>query len=151
VTGGAPRCREREKMKGSFLKKLYNDKALHLVAPSDEIKTAYVRKSESFLASVRLLLDNDRFEESVSMAYYSMYYSVLVLFLRKRSSARIIPQQSSFSMMSLASTARPLNRQRRSVSTNNIMSRPHPSVTRLLTSSKRQSRSMPDFSMSLTG
>ena len=63
-----------------FLKKLYKDKALQLVAPSDEIKTAYIRKSESFLASARLLLDNERFEESVSMAYYSMYYSVLALF-----------------------------------------------------------------------
>jgi uncharacterized protein (UPF0332 family) len=62
------------------LKKLHKDKALQLVAPSDEIKTAYIRKSESFLASARLLLDNDRFEESVSMAYYSMYYSVLALF-----------------------------------------------------------------------
>ena len=66
--------------KQGFLKKLHKDKALQLVAPSDEIKTAYIRKSESFLASARLLLDNDRFEESVSMAYYSMYYSVLALF-----------------------------------------------------------------------
>jgi len=74
------RCREREKMSRSFLKRLHKDKALQLVAPSDEIKTAYVRKSESFLASARLLLDNNRFEESVSMAYYSMYYSVLALF-----------------------------------------------------------------------
>ena len=62
------------------MRKLHKDKALQLVAPSDEIKTAYIRKSESFLASARLLLDNDRFEESVSMAYYSMYYSVLALF-----------------------------------------------------------------------
>jgi uncharacterized protein (UPF0332 family) len=67
-------------MSRSFLKRLHKDKALQLVAPSDEIKTAYVRKSESFLASARLLLDNNRFEESVSMAYYSMYYSVLALF-----------------------------------------------------------------------
>jgi uncharacterized protein (UPF0332 family) len=66
--------------KQGFLKKLHKDKTLQLVAPSDEIKTAYIRKSESFLASARLLLDNDRFEESVSMAYYSMYYSVLALF-----------------------------------------------------------------------
>jgi uncharacterized protein (UPF0332 family) len=44
------------------------------------VKTAYLKKSESYLASARLLLDNDRFEESVSMSYYSMYYSVLALF-----------------------------------------------------------------------
>ncbi|MDD4483175.1 MAG: HEPN domain-containing protein [Methanoregula sp.] len=66
--------------KQGFIKKLHKEKALQLVAPSDEIKTAYLRKSESFLASARLLLDNNRFEESVSMAYYSMYYSVLALF-----------------------------------------------------------------------
>ncbi|MEN6396927.1 MAG: HEPN domain-containing protein [Methanoregula sp.] len=66
--------------KQGFIKKLDKEKALQLVAPSDEIKTAYLRKSESFLASARLLLDNNRFEESVSMAYYSMYYSVLALF-----------------------------------------------------------------------
>ena len=66
--------------KQGFLKKLHKDKALQLVAPSDEIKTSYLKKSESFLASARLLLDNERFEESVSMAYYSMYYSVLALF-----------------------------------------------------------------------
>jgi len=66
--------------KQGFLKKLHKNKALQLVAPSDGIKMAYVRKSESFLASARLLLDNDRFEESVSMAYYSMYYSIPALF-----------------------------------------------------------------------
>lgn len=66
--------------KQGFLNKLHKHGALQLVAPSDEIKTAYLRKSESFLASARLLLDNERFEESVSMAYYSMYYSVLALF-----------------------------------------------------------------------
>jgi uncharacterized protein (UPF0332 family) len=67
-------------MRPAFLKKLHKTKTLQLVAPSDEIKSAYITKSESFLASARLLLDNERFEESVSMAYYSMYYSVLALF-----------------------------------------------------------------------
>jgi len=63
-----------------FLKKLHKEKSLQIVDPSDEMKRAYIRKSESFLASARLLLDNDRFEESVSVAYYSMYYSVMALF-----------------------------------------------------------------------
>jgi uncharacterized protein (UPF0332 family) len=44
------------------------------------MKTAYLKKSESHLTSARLLLENDLFEQSVSMAYYSMYYSVLALF-----------------------------------------------------------------------
>ncbi len=63
-----------------FLKRLHKDGARELVDPSIEIKEAYLHKSESFLASARLLLDNDHFEEAVSMAYYSMYYSVLALF-----------------------------------------------------------------------
>jgi uncharacterized protein (UPF0332 family) len=44
------------------------------------MKAAYLKKSGSHLASARLLLDNDLFEQSVSMAYYSMYYAVLALF-----------------------------------------------------------------------
>jgi uncharacterized protein (UPF0332 family) len=51
-----------------------------LVEPSDNIRDAYVKKSESYLISAKLLLDNDRFEESVSMGYYSMYYAVMALF-----------------------------------------------------------------------
>ena len=66
--------------KHGFLKKLYNDKDLQLVAPNDVVKAAYLKKSESFLASAKLLRDNERFEESVSLTYYSMYYSVLALF-----------------------------------------------------------------------
>jgi uncharacterized protein (UPF0332 family) len=62
------------------LKKLHKDAVLQLVAPSGEMKTAYLKKSESHLTSARLLLDNDLFEQSISMAYYSMYYSVLALF-----------------------------------------------------------------------
>ena len=63
-----------------FLQKLHKEGALQMVAPSDEMKIAYTRKSESHLTSARLLLENDLFEQSVSMAYYSMYYSVLALF-----------------------------------------------------------------------
>jgi len=66
--------------KQGFLKKLYNDKDLQLVAPNDVVKAAYLKKSESFLASAKLLRDNERFEESVSLTYFSMYYSVLALF-----------------------------------------------------------------------
>jgi uncharacterized protein (UPF0332 family) len=63
-----------------FLRKLHKEGSLQKVAPSDEMKIAYTRKSESHLTSARLLLENDLFEQSVSMAYYSMYYSVLALF-----------------------------------------------------------------------
>lgn len=63
-----------------FLKKLHKEAVLQLVAPNEEMKTAYLKKSESNLTSARLLFDNDLFEQSVSMAYYSMYYSVMALF-----------------------------------------------------------------------
>jgi len=43
---------------------------------------AYLRKSESYLISARILLDNYRIEEAVSMAYYSMFYMVLALLFK---------------------------------------------------------------------
>jgi len=66
--------------KQGFLQRLHKEKALLLVEPSDDIRDAYLKKSESYLISAKLLLDNDRYEESVSMGYYSMYYSVMALF-----------------------------------------------------------------------
>jgi uncharacterized protein (UPF0332 family) len=67
-------------MPNTFLKRLHTEGVLNLVAPSNEMKMAYLKKSESHLISAKLLLENDLFEESVSMAYYSMYHSVLALF-----------------------------------------------------------------------
>jgi len=64
--------------------KLCKDKALQLVAPNAEVKAAYLKKSVSYLTPARLLQDNERFEESVSLVYYSMYYSVLALFFKDR-------------------------------------------------------------------
>ena len=65
-----------------FLKQLYKQGTLQLVEPSVTLKDAYHSKSEGFLSSAKLLLDNDRLEEAVSLAYYSMYYSVLALLFR---------------------------------------------------------------------
>jgi uncharacterized protein (UPF0332 family) len=59
--------------KTSFLIKLYKEGKLQLVSPSDAIKDSYLAKSESNLISAKILLDNERLEESVSLAYYSMY------------------------------------------------------------------------------
>lgn len=67
-------------MAGAFLKRLHKEGVLQMVTPSGEMRLAYQKKSESHLVSARLLLDNDLFEQSVSMAYYSMYYSVMALF-----------------------------------------------------------------------
>ena len=62
--------------------KLLDEGKLRLVEPSEEMKAAYFRKSESYLTSAKLLLDNDRLEESVTMVYYSMYYALLALLFR---------------------------------------------------------------------
>lgn len=65
-----------------FFAKLLDEGKLALVDPSEEMKEAYFRKSESYLISAKLLLDNDRLEESVSMAYYSMYHALRALLFR---------------------------------------------------------------------
>ncbi len=57
----------------SFLSKLNREGKLQLVSPSETIKDAYLAKSESNLASAKILLENERLEEAVSLAYYSMY------------------------------------------------------------------------------
>jgi Uncharacterized conserved protein related to C-terminal domain of eukaryotic chaperone, SACSIN len=65
--------------KTSFLAKLHDEGKLLLVTPSDTIKDAYLAKSESNLLSARLLLDNQRLEEAVTLAYYSMYNMLTAL------------------------------------------------------------------------
>ncbi len=57
----------------SFLNKLKREGKLQLVSPSETIKDSYLKKSESNLASAKILLENERLEESVSLIYYSMY------------------------------------------------------------------------------
>jgi cytochrome c biogenesis protein ResB len=64
-----------------FLRKLYREGKIQIVEPSAQIQEAYWKKSESYLTSAKILLENKRLEETVSMAYYSMYYMVLALLL----------------------------------------------------------------------
>ncbi|MFQ6087526.1 MAG: HEPN domain-containing protein [Candidatus Methanofastidiosia archaeon] len=65
-----------------FFTKLHEEGKLQIVDSSEEIEKAYLKKSESFLISAKLLINNDRLEESVSMTYYSMYYMLLALLFR---------------------------------------------------------------------
>ena len=65
-----------------FLHKLYTQGQLRIVEPSDGLKAAYEQKSDSYLISARILLDNSRIEEAVSMIYYSMFYMVLALLFK---------------------------------------------------------------------
>ncbi len=68
--------------KVNFLAKLAKEKKLELVEPSEEIKESYIRKSESNLISAKILLNNNRLEESVALTYYSMY-NILTALLYK--------------------------------------------------------------------
>ncbi|MBU3923438.1 MAG: HEPN domain-containing protein [Nanoarchaeota archaeon] len=65
-----------------FLRVLFGKKMLKLVEPSEDIYLSYIDKSESNLISSRILFDNGRFEESVSLSYYSMYNALLGLLFR---------------------------------------------------------------------
>lgn len=68
--------------KSSFLSRLKTDGKIQLVEPSEEIVQSYLNKSESYLGSAKILLENNRLEESVSMAYYSMYYILTALLFK---------------------------------------------------------------------
>lgn len=65
-----------------FFTKLHKEGKLLLVEPSEEMKAAYFKKSDSYIISARILLKNNRLEESVSMSYYSMYYSLQALLFK---------------------------------------------------------------------
>jgi len=62
-----------------FLRKLHSENKLDFVEPSDDISSDYVKKSANSLRAAKLLRDQNLFEESVSMAYYSMYHILTAL------------------------------------------------------------------------
>ena len=66
----------------SFFAELRKKGILELVEPSEEIKQSYIYKSDSNIASAKILLNNDKLEESVALAYYSMYHFVTALFFK---------------------------------------------------------------------
>lgn len=66
----------------TFLAKLKEEEKLELVEPSEEIKESYIRKSESSLASSKILLENDKLEEAIALTYYSMYHILTALFYK---------------------------------------------------------------------
>lgn len=68
-------------IKINFLNELNKKGKLGLVEPSEEMKESYIIKSDSNLASSKILFNNDKLEESISLAYYSMYHlSTALLF-----------------------------------------------------------------------
>lgn len=86
-----------------FLSKLTKEGKLELVDPSEEIKESYLDKSESNLESAKILLESDKLEEAVSLAYYSMYNSLISLLFKtgiksENHSASIILLKKLFSI-----------------------------------------------------
>ncbi len=63
----------------NFLQKLKKEKKLELVEPSQDICNSYAQKSNDCLKSAKLLLQNQLFENSISMSYYAMYNLLLGL------------------------------------------------------------------------
>jgi len=59
--------------KQGFLNKLFREGKIRIVEPSAQVQEAYRKKSESYLTSAKILLENERLEETVSMAYYREY------------------------------------------------------------------------------
>jgi uncharacterized protein (UPF0332 family) len=65
-----------------FLIKLRSEGKLDLVEPSEEVSESYLQKSESHFESAKILLESEKLEESVSMAYYSMYHALTALLFK---------------------------------------------------------------------
>ncbi len=68
--------------KQNFLSKLKSEGKLDLVEPSDDICASYLEKAENCLKSARVLFQNNLFENSVSLSYYTMYDSLTALFFK---------------------------------------------------------------------
>lgn len=87
----------------NFLKKINKENKLVFVEPNEEIKKSYLEKSESNLISAKILLENNRLEESVSLCYYSMYHLLIALLFKngiksENHSASIILLKELFSL-----------------------------------------------------
>lgn len=66
----------------NFLINLKENNKLKIVEPSDEIKEAFIKKSNNSLKSAKMLLDNNQLEDSVSLTYYSMYNMLTALLFK---------------------------------------------------------------------
>ena len=65
-----------------FLSKLKKQKKLKIIEPSDEVSKSYLEKSEKSMNSAKATFKIESFEDSVALAYYSMYYCVLSLLFK---------------------------------------------------------------------
>ncbi len=68
--------------RNKFLNKLKEEEKLEIVGPSKDICDSYSEKSSNCLKSAKLLLQNNLYENSVSMSYYAMYNLLVALLFR---------------------------------------------------------------------
>ena len=66
----------------NFLIKLHKEGKLQEVEPSDEIKEAYLQRSNESLSSAKALLKIGNLKDAVALAYYSMYHCLLAALFR---------------------------------------------------------------------
>ncbi len=66
----------------TFLNKLYKEKKIQIVEPSENIKIAYLERSNESLNSAKTLYKINNLNDSVALSYYSMYYSLLSLLFK---------------------------------------------------------------------
>lgn len=66
----------------NFLARLQKEKKIQIVEPNQEVKNAYLQRSEESLRSARVLFDINNLKDSVALTYYSMYYGLLALLFR---------------------------------------------------------------------
>lgn len=63
----------------NLISKLRKEKKLLIVEPSKEISQAYMEKATKSLKSSKVLLKIKNLEDSIALAYYSMYFALLSL------------------------------------------------------------------------
>ena len=66
----------------NFLIQLNKENKLQIVESNENIKEAYITKSNNSLKSSKILINNDQIEDAVPMIYYSMYYMLTALFYK---------------------------------------------------------------------
>jgi uncharacterized protein (UPF0332 family) len=65
-----------------FLARLHDENKLISVEPSDNVKKAYLQRSNESLSSAKALYKIGNLKDSVALAYYSMYHCLLALLFR---------------------------------------------------------------------
>jgi uncharacterized protein (UPF0332 family) len=68
--------------KSNFLIKLKKQDKLEVVEPSENVCNSYLKKADDSLKSAKVLLQNNLYENSVSMSYYAMYNSLAALLFK---------------------------------------------------------------------